>query len=304
MTVDSLRTIIARVPLLRRIVKSAPGQHVVQTARGAMVVREWGRFAVRQLGRPGTGGYRLRGSGLRVFVRHESVFNASSAGAAPTGDVHILNEIFGGTGGQYAYEPPPALAAALAASPPATVMDLGGNIGLFGAYALGRWPGAAIESFEPDPANLRLLERVVAANGLEQRWSVRGVAVSNYNGEMSFVSGLHADSHLATDDGATEAGAVTLTVPTVDFFEQAHDVELLKMDIEGGEWSILTDPRISALRARVVVLEWHARGCPEDDPHDAAARLLRGAGYSSVEDVEVATYNGVMWAWDNESAAA
>jgi FkbM family methyltransferase len=298
---DSLRKAIARVPLLRRMVKSGPGQYLVQTARAATVVREPVRFAVRQLGPSGVGGYRLRGSGLRIFVRHEGVLSASEVSAGPTGDVHILNEIFGGTGGQYAYDPPPALAAALDARPPLKVMDLGGNIGLFGAYVLGRWPGAAIHSFEPDPANLRLLERLVAANQVGDHWSVTGVAVANYDGEMSFVAGLHADSHLATGDSATEPG--TVTVPTMDFFEQDHEVDLMKMDIEGGEWSILTDPRFAGLRAAVVVLEWHAQGCPEPDPHEAAARLLRSAGYSRVEDVEVGTYNGVMWAWRDEQAA-
>jgi len=298
---DALRKAINRSELLHRAVKSRSGQHLVQTARGASVVREKVRFTIGQLGPPRVAGYRLRNSGLRVFVRHENLL--SSSRPASTGDVHILNEIFGGTGGQYAYEPPPALAAAFAAEPPRKVMDLGGNIGLFGADILGRWPAAAIQSYEPDPANLRLLTRVVEANRLEQRWSVSAAAAANDAGEMTFVTGLLAESHLATaaDPRGPQTPASddvnTITVGTVDLFEQDHDVDLLKMDIEGGEWSILTDPRLPSLKADVLVLEWHVLGCPEPDARAAVARLLRAAGYTEQEEVEVGTYNGVLWAW-------
>lgn len=303
---DALRQAIDRSELLRRTVKSRPGQHLVQTARGAGVVREKLRFAVGQLGPSRVAGYRLRSSGLRVFVRHENLL--SSSRPAATGDVHILNEIFGGTGGQCAYEPPPALAAAFVAEPPRKVMDLGANIGLFGADILGRWPAAAIQSYEPDPANRRLLARVVKANKLEHRWSVSAVAAANDTGEMTFVTGLLAESHLATaadprGPQTPPSGDVkTITVDTVDLFELDHDVDLLKMDIEGGEWPILTDPRLPGLKADVLVLEWHVLGCPEPDARAAAARLLRAAGYSGQEEVEVATHNGVLWAWREKSA--
>jgi FkbM family methyltransferase len=297
---DAFRKAIDRLALLRRMVKSPRGQHLVQTARGARVVREPLRFSAAQLGLARAGAYRLRGSGLRVFIRHESVLAVSGA---TTGDVHILNEIFGGTGGQYAYDPPPALVAAWDAKPPRKVMDLGGNIGLFGADALGRWPSAAIHSFEPDPSNIRVLRRVVATNGLEDRWSVTDAAVANYTGEMTFVADLFADSHLVTETDEP-ASASTVTVRTVDLFDEDHDVDLMKMDIEGGEWSILTDGRLSGLKAHALVLEWHARGCPEPDPREAAARLLREAGYGHIEEVEVATYNGVLWAWREDPPAA
>ncbi len=274
------------------------------------------RFAAHQLGPARTAGYQLRSSGVRIAIRHKSVLTARRP-STRTADVEILNEIFGGTGGQYAYEPPPALAGALDANPPRKVMDLGGNIGLFGAYVLSRWPGASLQSYEPDPANLHILTRVVDANELGGHWRVIDAAVANRPGEMTFVADLFAESHLATDvqagdhgasdrsvesDGNTSGEGHAITVHTVDLFGEDHNVDLLKMDIEGGEWSILTDPRAAHLEADVLVLEWHARGCPEADAHEAATRLVREAGYSHVEDVEVGTYNGVLWAWRDQPA--
>ena len=284
MIATELRKAIERVGLLNRAVKSRAGQHAVQTVRGAMVVEEPLRFAALQLGPIRTAGHVLRASGVRVFVRHR------------TRDVHILNEIFGRTGGRNSYEPPPAVALALDARRSPKVLDLGANIGLFGAYVLARWPGATIRSFEPDPMNLSVLARVILANELHGRWSVAEVAVGNGYGEQTFAAGLFADSHLS--DGHTQlAGGRTITVATVDLFEQDHDVDLIKIDIEGGEWSILTDPRLGELEADVLVLEWHARGCAERDAHGAAVRLLCAAGYDHLEEVESGHDNGLLWAW-------
>ncbi len=281
---SELRSAIDRVAVLNRAVKSRAGQHVVQSVRGATVVEQPLRFAALQLGSERTAGHVLRRSGLKIFLRHR------------TRDVHILNEIFGGTGGRDSYEPPLAVAVALDARRSPKVLDLGANIGLFGAYVLARWPRAAIRSFEPDPTNLRVLAHVILANELQGRWSVAEVAVANRAGEQTFAAGLFADSHLS-DPRADLTDGRAITVGTVDLFEQDHDVDLMKMDIEGGEWSILTDPRLRELGADVVVLEWHARGCPEPDAHAAAARLLRAAGYDQLEEVESGQDNGLLWAW-------
>jgi FkbM family methyltransferase len=295
---NGLRKAIDRVALLRGVIKSRPGQHLVQTVRGTRVVHEPLRFAALQLGPPRAARYRLRHGGLQVFLRHG------------TRDVHILNEIFGATAGRRSYEPPSAVAQALEAISPLRVLDLGANIGLFGAYVLSRWPRAEIRSFEPDPANLSVLSAVIAANELEGRWSVAEVAVANRTGEMTFAAGLYADSHLlAADDrdlaqtGSEANGAgKSIGVRMVDIFAEDHDVDLMKMDIEGGEWAILTDARLSDLKARVLVLEWHARGAPEPDAHAAAVGLLRAAGYSRLEEVESGPENGLLWAWRETGA--
>ena len=45
-----------------------------------------------------------------------------------------------------------------------------------------------------------------------------------------------------------------------DVLGQIAEADLVKMDIEGGEWGILADPRIA--RQRALVLEYHPRGLP------------------------------------------
>jgi FkbM family methyltransferase len=275
-----IRTLIHRSPIVRSVVKSAPVQHQVRTARALTVVRGRARFLANQLAGSRTARYELRASGLTVHLRHRS------------GDVAILNKIFARDASRNSYEPPAEIAAALGSAP--RILDAGANIGLFGVFALGRWPGAQITAYEPDPCNRDVLRRTVAANDVGSRWTVVGAAVSNAPGELSFVPGLGAMAHIA---GREEAG--TITVPTLDLFdEQGDGVDLIKMDIEGGEWAILADARLSALKAKVIRLEWHTIHCPERDARAEAVKLLRTGGFERFAEGDLGhDRNGVLWAW-------
>ena len=294
-----LRDAIDGVPALRMAVKTRPVQHAVQVVRGARVVTDPLRFAALELGGSRTASHRLRTSGLTFLIRHR------------TRDMNILNEIFGGTSAHLCYEPPPEVAARIDADPAPRMLDLGANIGLFGVYALGRWPRARIHSFEPDPANLNLLRLVVGVNDLDARWSVTDAAVANHAGAMSFEAGRYSDSRLvapsqpAAEETEPDTGSTpdTIEVQSVDLFAEDHQVSLLKMDIEGGEWSILTDPRLESLKADAIVLEWHTRGCPEPDARATAGRLLQAAGFGRLEDVEYGQGSGVLWAWREDPSA-
>lgn len=293
----AVRKRLRHAPLLGAVIRSEPVQNVVATVRAARAVREPSRFTASQLLSTRTASYRLRSSGLTVSLRHR------------TRDVDIFKEIFG-TGYAYnSYDPPPQVEALLDGASDPAVLDLGGNIGLFGAYVIGRWPRARVTSFEPDPVNLPLIRHTIAANGLGDRWQLEPVAVSNAAGELPFVSGLYAESQLAgiervadrpAESAELESGR-TVDVPVVDLFAQDHRAELMKMDIEGGEWPILTDPRLAGLGVRAIVLEWHADGAPEPDAHAAALRALEAAGYTEVHETEDLGHRGVFWAWRSGS---
>ena len=280
---DLIRAAIKRSPRLQAAVASRSAQWSIQTIRGACAVRPSAVFIANQMLSPHVRWYRLRDSGLKVALRHRSR------------DVAILNEIFGGTGGVNGYAPPPAVADLLDASHSPRILDLGANIGLFGLYMLGRWPAARLTAFEPDPDNATLLEQIVAANELQAQWQVRRSACSNQPGTISFAAGRLSESRVAQSD---DAG--TIDVAAVDVFDEDHAVHLAKIDIEGAEWSILTDPRLPELQAHAIVLEWHTRNCPQPDPRATAAGLLGRAGYTEVLDVagtQESDVDGVIWAW-------
>jgi FkbM family methyltransferase len=256
-------------PFARALADRQLAQEAIQAQRAARLLTTVPRFAINQRLRGSMGCYRLKRSGFVVHLRHR------------TRDVAIMNEIFSAG----AYEPP----SRLALDGRLRVLDVGGNIGLFGLFALERWNVQQIRSYEPDPANARLLQATAAPH---RCWEVREEAVSNRSGSMSFILGRYSESREAV---TAEAG---VAVPAVDLFDEAGNVDLLKMDIEGGEWAILEDPRLSTLDVRVVVVEWHKAQCRDADPPGYAGALLADAGLvHQHESPSCSDSNGVLWAW-------
>jgi FkbM family methyltransferase len=251
-------------------------------ARIAPHLREPLRFSARQIARrTGVGRYRLRGSGVTICIRHS------------TPDVITMEEVLA----ERQYEPPPSLRGVLEPNGrPLRVADLGANVGLFSAWLLARRPDARIVAFEPDPANAAVLEQCVRANGRERDWTVVRACAATEDGEVRFVGGEFAVSHVAAPGSAEDAGATTL--PAADVFPHLSDADFLKLDIEGGEWAILADPRFRDLAARGLVLEYHPHLCPEPDPRAYVERLLGEAGWH-VEHTQFDRpgRHGVLWAW-------
>jgi FkbM family methyltransferase len=195
------------------------------------------------------------------------------------------------------YAPPGEVKALLPAAP--HVLDLGGNIGFFGVLLFATLPGVRITAFEPDPGNLELLRRCIEANGRTDSWSVVAACASASDGELGFLSGLGALSRVP------EAGQPPdITVPAVDVFPYLQGIDLLKIDIEGGEWEILADERFASAAPPAILLEWHSYGCATDNPRTAAARALEALGYtvrhekpSPVGDDDPLYGAGTLWAW-------
>jgi FkbM family methyltransferase len=263
---DALRRIGARPRL-------AP---LVAVYLGAPTVRPSIRFAVRELlHREDLAIYRLRENGRSVAIRH---------GAAA---VWVLAEVFN----RRCYEPSSEVEKSL--GEPTAIVDLGGNIGLFGLFAAARWPHARIAAFEPDRENAAIHELTINANGLERRWQLITAAASNRDGRVSFVSGLNAVSHIADSDSDER----TTEVPVMDVLPRIAKADLLKMDIEGGEWPILGDPRFRESPPRAVVLEYHSHGCPGSNPRAEAERALEAAGMRVQSTTDNRDGTGLLWAW-------
>jgi FkbM family methyltransferase len=272
----ALRTVrrLASAPLLNRLTRVAPLLRLSYALR-ASLVRERSRFVRNELRqRSVIATYRLRESGVGVTLRHHS------------GDVMVLDEIFS----QHEYEfPEPAADILASVSGPLVVADLGANIGLFGAWLLGRFPSARIVGFEADPGNAAVHRSTITANAGTADWHLVEAFAAPAPGRVSFAAGSHATSHEGRDEGAIE-------VEAVDVFERIDGVDLLKIDVEGSEWPLLEDPRFAETDASVVVLEYHAEGCPQPDPAAAAETALVDAGYKVVSVTSKPAYGaGVLW---------
>jgi FkbM family methyltransferase len=214
-----------------------------------------------------------------------------------TRDRDILREIF--VDREYAL--PPRVDEILSVTTAPRVVDLGANIGLYGLWVLSRWPGARIHSFEPDPDNLAILDRNVTDAGVGSRWTVTRACAAPDAGNVHFVGGQQADSRTAHDGDPTSDLS---EVPAVDVFPYLRDVDLLKIDIEGGEWPLLTDARFCDLSVPAIVLEYHAYNSPQAAESGEIARsLLERCGYTVVETHRMLGL-GTVWAWRDPHPAA
>jgi len=268
---------VGGAPPMRRVLQRIGGsprvEPAVALALRARCVRESLRFVARELLRSrALGRYRTRASGLPVVIRHSSA------------DVVTLGEIFHLPD----YEPPPQVAALLDGRP-LRILDLGANVGLFGVFAAGRWPDAAVTAVEPDLANLAILRQCMQLAGRGEKWQLVAAAAADHDGSVPFESGGESLSRIAP--GA--AGSVA----AIDVLARLPGVDLLKMDIEGGEWAILDDPRFVAAPPPVTVLEYHPHLCPHADPRAAVEAVFARAGQRTQTIFARADGHGMLWAW-------
>ena len=73
--------------------------------------------------------------------------------------------------------------------------------------------------------------------------------------------------------------------------------DLVKMDIEGGEWTILGDARFRHAPPRALVLEYHPHLCPGDDTRAAAVAALTAANLHVQPVRHGRDGYGMLWAW-------
>ena len=109
-------------------------------------------------------------------------------------------------------------------------------------------------------------------------------------GELRFQSGELAGSRQIDEGG--------IAVPAVDAFPYLEKADFVKLDIEGGEWALMADPRFASLPTRALVVEYHPHMCPAPDPRAEAEALLTGAGWKLQHmNFDMPPGHGVIWAW-------
>ena len=212
--------------------------------------------------------YRVRGSDVRVVVRHDS------------GARELVHEIFS----QRCYEPSEAISAKLPESP--AILDIGANVGGFAAFALSRWPNARLTCIEPDPENLRALSTFVRANPRCEVAVIAACATTS-EGVVGFAAGQGSGSRIA--DG------FPLT-PAVDVMPLIRAADFVKCDIEGGEWPILTDHRLAGVGPTLLVMEYHRRFPGDRNAASEAQRCLKRAGFTVIKVMPNHWGHGIIWA--------
>jgi FkbM family methyltransferase len=123
----------------------------------------------------------------------------------------------------------------VAATEEPRIIDCGANIGISVLNYKLRYPGARIVAFEPDRDIHEVLQRNLAKNGAAEVETVQA-AVWTRAGYAPFVSNGTDGGRIATASRSHNA----VSVPTVDLNAYLTEpVDLLKLDIEGGEYLVV-----------------------------------------------------------------
>jgi FkbM family methyltransferase len=153
---------------------------------------------------------------------------------------------------------------------PATVLDLGCNIGLTVAHFELLWPNAEIIGVELDSENC-----VVARRNC-RRARILNVAVSATSGTQTY-SGEEAWSLRLDPSGDRAVEARTLDELT-DLFGGGAD--FVKMDIEGSEWEVVKAPGEWPERVGSLLIEIHGTEGRRQAGIDEMMGYLRDKGFT------------------------
>jgi FkbM family methyltransferase len=149
------------------------------------------------------------------------------------------------------------------------IFDVGANIGLYSLLASTTNPRASIHAFEPTPDLFNAFSGNVALNQLS---NIRAnqLAVGNVSGEAylnycTSSDGRNEGMNFVSAARPADAGEVTVITTIDDYCRQYHiaSIDLMKMDIEGGEYNALKGAQ-NLLKRKAIkcilieLLEWAA----------------------------------------------
>jgi FkbM family methyltransferase len=126
---------------------------------------------------------------------------------------------------------------------PKVIVDAGAHVGLTSIWFATRYPKATIIAIEPERANYKLMVRNLAAfpnvTPVEAAlWSHRGVVAIDDPGAGTW------GFQTAELNGKATSGATVESLTVEDIMERFHldRIDLLKVDIEGAEKEVFSDP--------------------------------------------------------------
>ncbi len=175
---------------------------------------------------------------------------------------------------------------------PAVIVDCGANIGCAAVFFLMKYPSARLIAIEPDQANCDICRRNLRPFGA--RATVLRAAVWPSDAPLALERGVFRDglewSHQVRPCRPTEAAEVSgITLDKLMGQFGLERIDLLKVDIERGEWELFSDGCQSWLpRVRNIAIELHDAAC--------AARFLEALSryrYELTRQGEVTICRGI-----------
>lgn len=155
------------------------------------------------------------------------------------------------------------------------IIDGGANVGLATLYWKKHFPQADIIAFEPDLEVFTILQKNIESHDC-RNVSLISKGLWSHDGTLEFQSDGADAGHIAKvsrERSGTKSVGVTRLVPYL------HErVDLLKLDIEGGEVEVLSDVAGHLGTVQNIFVEYHSY-LSQEQRLDEVLRVLRQAGF-------------------------
>jgi FkbM family methyltransferase len=167
------------------------------------------------------------------------------------------------------------------------IVDLGANIGLSSIFFLGHYPGSRVIALEPDPRNYRILKENLRRFSAVQRAQAVEAAAWQRDGRVRFVPpeqpGHVNQGMLVADE--TERGKTVfgMAMPSIMSTAATTHVDILKVDIEGGEVGLLAGDTSWLANVKCIAIEFHGDSRRESNFDELMAKhgfTCRDAGHT------------------------
>jgi FkbM family methyltransferase len=186
----------------------------------------------------------------------------------------------------------------------ARIVDIGANIGVF-SIMVDELFAANVLAFEPAPAAFSKLRDNVNTNPLTGNVVCNPIAIvgNDGGGTIKFYEAI--DSATSSVVSANSEVGTWIDVPCASLdkiLSDGNDVDLLKIDIEGAEYSLIRDASVETLRrVRKIVLEYHPT---EQGNLEMLVDRLRSAGFAETDRCPISEDGGLIWFDAAEAAVA
>lgn len=140
---------------------------------------------------------------------------------------------------------------------PEWVLDLGANIGMTSVWLANRYPVKKVIAVEPAKSNEALTRRNLMQNQVGA--IVIAAAIGSRDGSITFVE--HPASNFGTANYSESGSTSLISMNTLmERYCNGKRIDLLKLDIEGGEQELLSSNLEWLERVDAIIAEFHP-GC-------------------------------------------